>query len=355
VAHRRASAGRTASRSSARRDWPGCRRRHGRARWRPALAPVVTAGPSRTRPRSPGATAAAGRPGPQRRAGRYGRNRRHGTRGLGATARAEGRHGRHRAEGRPGRDQPAGTARPVRRAHARAQRRADDSERRDQRGDGEPPRGSVATGGGYVITPGSGRPCRCLTAPRAAMAGPCRWTIPRQARRPRFAPSRSALPDLPRQGERRAAGETMQKAARGRRSARHGPRAHRGSGSPPSRGPAPVMRTLREASARPVDRRVRAHGERTARDARRRADDHARKTRRKRPRRAGDVRPSEATDRAVAGRARILRTAGDVFKFGQQKRLIEGDDAAVVRWRQPDAKRRVRVGASGRPARSWAP
>jgi hypothetical protein len=116
---------------------------------------------------------------------------------------------------------------PVRRAHARAQRRADDLQRRDQRGDGEPPRWSVATGGRYVITPGSGRPCRCLTAPTAAPAGPCRWAIPRQARRPRYAPS---LADVPRREKARAAGGTVEEAAS--RSARHGRRAQRGSGSP---------------------------------------------------------------------------------------------------------------------------
>ena len=177
--------------------------------------------------------------GPLRRAVRYGRNRRHWTRGLGATARAEGRRRRHRADGRPGRDQPAGTARPVRRAHARAQRRADDPQRRDQRGDGEPPQWSIATGGRHVITPGAGRPCRCLTAPTAAPAGPCRWTIPTQARRPRYAPS---LADVPRREKARAAGGTVEEAAS--RSARHGRRAQRGSGSPLSRRPAPFMRTL---------------------------------------------------------------------------------------------------------------
>jgi hypothetical protein len=87
-----------------------------------------------------------------------------------------------------------------------------------------------------------------------------------------------------------------------------------------------------------VDRRVRARAGRTRgmhAVARSRQKDEE-----EWPPPAGEVRPSEATDRAVDGRGRILRTAGDVINVGQQKCLSEGDDAAVVRWRQPDAKRR---------------
>jgi hypothetical protein len=57
--------------------------------------------------------------------------------------------------------------------------------------------------------------------------------------------------------------------------------------------------------------------------------------------RAGEARPSEQTHRAVAGRARIVRTADDLINVGRQTRVIEGDDAAMMRWRQPHAERRL--------------
>lgn len=132
----------------------------------------------------------------------------------------------------------------------------------------------------------------------------------------------------------------MEEAARGSSSARHGRRAQRGSGSPPSRGPAPFMRTLRDASAARVDRHVHARGGRAL-------GMHA-VARRVMPEtggrmapRAGEARPREPTHRAVAGRARIVRTADDLINVGRQTRVIEGDDAAMVRWRQPHVERRL--------------
>jgi hypothetical protein len=65
------------------------------------------------------------------------------------------------------------------------------------------------------------------------------------------------------------------------------------------------------------------------------------KTRERMAPRAGEARPSEPTHPAVAGRARIVRTADDLINVGRQTRLIEGDDAAMVRWRQPHAERRL--------------
>ena len=106
------------------------------------------------------------------------------------------------------------------------------------------PDGRSRRAAGRSSRPGAGRPCRCLTAPTAAPAGPCTWAIPRQARRPRYAPS---LADVPRREKARAAGGTVEEAAS--RSARHGRRAQRGSGSPLSRRPAPFMRTLPGISA----------------------------------------------------------------------------------------------------------
>ena len=72
---------------------------------------------------------------------------------------------------------------------------------------------------------------------------------------------------------------------------------------------------------------------------------HGGKTRRNGPRAPARYVPARR-HAAVDGRGRIGRTAGDVINLGQQKRLIEGDDAAVVRWRQTDAKRLVREAPS---------
>lgn len=114
---------------------------------------------------------------------------------------------------------------------------------------------------------------------------------------------------------------------------------------PPSRGPAPFMRTLAGMPAPPgLTPPPRPEGARAGCTPSRRRS--RRQDEQEWPPHAGEVRPSKATHRAVDGRGRIGRTAGDVINLGQQKRLIEGDDAAVVRWRQTDAKRLVREAPS---------
>jgi hypothetical protein len=166
-----------------------------------ALAPVVTASPSRTRPRY-ARRDRSGRPSrAPRRAGRYGRNRRHATRRLGGTASAE------RARATPGRRatraRPARRDRPARSARSRAcKRRADDPERRDRpRRRRAAPR--IARDGRRVRHHARVGPTALLSDCTESDAGRTVQVDKSQGgARPRCAPSRSALPDLPRRGER---------------------------------------------------------------------------------------------------------------------------------------------------------
>jgi hypothetical protein len=154
VDRRPAGTGRAAGRGL--RPGSRWRRRHGRARRRRhshRLQRPARHGPARD---MPGATAPAGPPRPQGEQGDTGATG--DTRPAGSAGpQAPKGQGRHRAEGRQGHDQPAETARHVRRGHARASDELTIPNGGTDRGDGEPPRGSVARGGGYVITPGEGR------------------------------------------------------------------------------------------------------------------------------------------------------------------------------------------------------